>query len=1036
MHVAHHSTTIYPNSVFTIEQLLSKSYRKDKPTSIFSSHGQAALIAACLICILPCVSFSQIPHVGIQPEIDALTRAQQWNSIGASHAAQQVLSAASLDNASQNDNADFSFEVVTTAFKTQDYEASFFQSATFLYQFPEDTRKADVLFIEGISAFQIGKFDTSFITLNAFLSASPNHPLRGLAYYWRARCRLEQKDWQNAESDFRLCAEDTLTHSHHDDALLGWSLALERRGEHRQAAENLQQFINNYPQSDLISDARIRLASLKLRLGDPRSALAILQDTRTQYRYQREESLLLRAEGNFQLGFYDSARVRYERFLKDFPESRFTRNARYGHAWTNLKLGNIQPAQAELDMLGSGTDTLAMTALFQNATISLLSNNTKEASARFDSLVQVFPYEQFSDNAYYQLGMLAYRAQHYQESRKHFQLAARLFPESELRFQSYRMMGEASMALRDFSNAQYAFSQVRKLGAPDSLLAPAMFQEGVSLYHLGRFKSSAERFDMFLKQFPRHTFSAEGYIWKGEALYQDYRFDEAEKAFSDGVRLFPLNPKRQDAQYGIAWSFFEQKKFSRAVDAFDQFIKNYPKSDHRIEASLRKADCYYFLGEYQKSENLYASLAAEKSQGRYNEYAVFQIAMSYIQRGDADRGIQHLRNFLTRYPSSMYCEVVQFNIAWTYFSKEQFPDALTEFKTFLQKYPGSQLLPRVFFNMGDAYYNSKSYDSARVYYSNVLTQFPQSPLAGDALSGLEYTYRTEGKTTEALQAIEKFSSAKLTGTNQEELGLKKADILFGQNEFASAIQEYQRVLSMKPDKTQQAKAILQIGKAYEFENNLQQAIPMYRQIVDNFSDNDAAPSVALALGVAYVKTKQLAQAKDIFKLFETKFPGSPLVAEARYHLATTFLELKETEQAFNQFLLVISKHSSEIFAERSRLHLAQLLQNKKEYKASIDTLEGVIGRRSDDLAAEALIILGDTYLSMKRNGDALQAFLDVIDQYKEFGLLVERGKLGAGEAYTRLFEKKKARKMYQEIIDAPIDLEVKKEAQERLRKIR
>ncbi len=956
--------------------------------------------------------------------------------IGSSHTAQQLLSSASLDDASREENADFSFEVAKTAFNTQDYEASFFQSATFLYQYPKDSRKPDLLFIKGISAFQTGRIDTSFSTLNTFLSETPDHPLRGLAYYWRARCRLEQKDWQNAESDFRQCAEDSTSHSHHDDALLGWSLALERRGEYQQAIENLQHFINDYPQSGLISDARIRLASLKLRLGDPRSALLILQETKTQYRYQREESLLLRAEGNFQLGAYDSARVRYERFLKDFPESKFTRNARYGHAWTNLKLGNTKLAQAELDKLGSGSDTLAMTALFQNATIALLSNNTKEASARFDSLVQEFPYEQFSDNAYYQLGMIAYRSQHYQEARKHFQLAARLFPESELRFDSYRMMGEASLALRDFSNAQYAFSQVRKLGAPDSLLAPAMFQEGVSLYHLGRFKSSAERFDAFLKQFPKHQFTAEGYVWRGEALYQDYRFDEAEHSFSDGVRLFPLNPKRQDAAYGIAWSFFEQKKFSNAVDAFDRFIKNYPKSEHKTEASLRKADCYYFLGDYQKSENLYASLANEKSQGRYNEYAVFQIAMSYIQRGDAERGIQHLRDFLTRYPVSMYCEIVQFNIAWTYFSKEQFPDALREFNTFLQKYSGSQLLPRVFFNMGDAYYNSKSYDSARVYYTNVLTQFPQSPLAGDALSGLEYTYRTEGKTAEALSAIEKFSASKLTGANQEDLAMKKADILFDQNEFANAIHEYQHVLTMKPDKTQQAKAILQIGKAYEFENNLQQAIPMYRQIVDDYSDNDAAPSVALALGKAYVKTKQFAQAKETFSSFDSKFATSPLLPEARYQLGTTLLELKNSDEAFNQFQLVISKHPTEIFAERSRLQLAKLLQIKKEYKASVDTLEGVTSRRSDDLAAEALLIMGDDYLFMKRNGDALQAFLDVIDQYKEFGLLVERGKLGAGEAYTHLFEKKKARKMYQEIIDAPIDLDVKKEAQERMRKLR
>ncbi|TAK60368.1 MAG: tetratricopeptide repeat protein, partial [Bacteroidetes bacterium] len=602
--------------------------------------------------------------------------ATEWETIRAFHASRQTLGEISRSALERKEDTEFSYVALSSAFNEQDYETSYFLADAFRFQFPDDSRRRDVLFLHGVSAFQTGRIDSAMTSLNAFLMEAPAHPFRSLALYWRARCSLEQHDWQSAESDFRQCAGDSATHAHEDDALLGLSLAFERRGAYEQAMETIQTLLTRYPQSDLANDAKLRLASLKLRRNDAQGALILLQETSTPYRYQREESLLLRAEGNFQLGNFDSARVRYERFLNDFPGSKHVRTARYGLAWTNLRLGNTRAAMDELDRLGTGTDTLAMTALYQNAVIALLANDTKDASARFDSLVQLYPYEPFSDNAYFEMGMLAYRTQRYRDARKQFQIAARLYPESELRFASYRMMGEACLALKDFSNAQHSFAQVRKLGAPDSLLAPSMFQEGVSLYHLGRFKSSAERFEEFLKKFPSHTLAGEGYVWKGEALYQDYRFEEAERAFSEALRTYPKNPKRQDAAYGVAWSLFEQKKFRRAIDAFDQFTRTYPQSERKIDASLRKADCYFFLGEYDKSEALYASLAAEKSDGRYSEYAAFQIAMSYIQRGDAQRGTEHLRAFLVRFPNSLYNEVVQFNIAWTFFSKEQFTEAL------------------------------------------------------------------------------------------------------------------------------------------------------------------------------------------------------------------------------------------------------------------------------------------------------------------------------------------------------------------------
>ncbi|MBI4810450.1 MAG: tetratricopeptide repeat protein, partial [Ignavibacteriales bacterium] len=491
-----------------------------------------------------------------------------------------------------------------------------------------------------------------------------------------------------------------------------------------------------------------------------------------------------------------------------------------------------------------------------------------------------------------------------------------------------------------------------------------------------------------------------------------------------------------DASYGLAWTLFEQKKFSQAASAFNRFITEFPNDGRVLDATLRQADCFFFMGEYERSSALYTSVAEMKKDSRINEYAAFQIAMSYIQRGESERGIEHLRSFLIRYPESLYNEVVQFNIGWTYFSKNQFNEAIEEFRKLRSQYPESQLMPRVYFNMGDAFYNLRLYDSARVYYQRVPKDFPSSPLVTDALQGLQYTYEAEGKPAAAIAQIDTLLIASSSGVSREELLLKKADILFGQSDFGGAAIEYQKLLSLNPSRNVQAKTYHQLARAYEMENNTQQAIRYYERVVADYSDAEFAPNAALALGIAHIKIKQHKPAAEVLQEFEQKFPNSPLLSEVRYNLGMVLLNQKDKKPALIQFQKVIQNHPDDIFSDRSRLQIARLHIAKKEFKASLDTLNNLIARRNDDLAAEALLVMGENYLSLKKPADALQAFKDVYEQYEEFQLLVERAHLGAGECYVRLRDLKLARAEFEKVVNSAIDPSIKKDAQERLKRLR
>ena len=345
-------------------------------------------------------------------------------------------------------------------------------------------------------------------------------------------------------------------------------------------------------------------------------------------------------------------------------------------------------------------------------------------------------------------------------------------------------------------------------------------------------------------------------------------------------------------------------------------------------------------------------------------------------------------------------------------------------------------MPRVYFNTGDSYYNLKQYDSSRVYYQKVLAEFPSSPLVSDAMTGLQYTYQAEGKPAGALAEIDKFLEAVPEGGSREELIMRKGDILFSQGDYAGAALEYQSMLKLNPPRDLRAKALYQLGRAYELENNQQQAVSYYEEILANFDDTETAQNVRLMTGVSYIKLKRYKAAVGVLGPFAGKYPQSPLLAEARYQLGVAGMNIPDRPAAKKQFREVIEKHSDDIFADRSRLQLARMHIGAKEYRMALDTLERIVARRNDDLAAEALLLMGENYLSLKKPADALQAFRDVYEQYGDFPILVERARLGAGESYERLRDNRQAIGLYEKIVENPVDPAMKNDAEARLRRLR
>lgn len=1004
-------------------------------------------ILSLLVIIAIILNFAYAQHPLIEQksaQLSVIDEARQLNDAGLFQKAQWLLEDY-LRTLPQSENRIEALLLLVQSFIEQEkYEDAYQISEELFHQKVSGNQYLTTLFYHGLAAYHSARFKTAVKSFTELIKSDSKNIFTGLAYYWKAASEYELDNLNEAESDiknaFELLNSNSLTRKSigKDDALFMWGRIHEKQNSINLAIEQLLRLTADYPSSKLITDARIRLAALYIRAQRYGSAIGQLNSITPLTSKQKNEWLLFQAEAEYYIGSYKNAQKYYTELLRNFPFGIYSRQARYGLAWSYLKANDYVNAVKEFRIISTGSDSLAQNALYQIGTISMLTDSTAAAVEAFEKLIEKFPYDDYADNAYYQIGMIRYRAGQYHDARRQFQIASRLFPQSEIRAEAYRMLGEASLRVGDISNAQFAFAQVQKYSASDTLTAVALFQEGIALYHLGRFSSSIEKFTEFIRKFFKHQLIAEAHLWRGEALYQAGKFEEAEIAFSTAINnLSSKHPKRNDALYGLSWSLFEQKKFKQAITAFDRFINETQNSNLVIEASLRKADCYFFLREYDKASQIYSSLADEKKDPRLAEYAAFQLGLSFIQRGDIKRGIEHLRRFLIRFPNSLFVEVAQFNIGWAFFSNEQFDLAIDEFNLFEKNYSESQLMPRVLLNKGDAFYNLAKYDSARIYYERVIKEYPKSLLRPDAINGLQFTYQAQGKSAEALAALDAIISEQSEASGTDELLLQKGDILFGQGSFGQAAIEYLKILNLQTNQTIRAKALYQLGRSFEFENNHKKAIEYFERVFTEFPESEHAPSSLLAMGYLYQKLKQWRESLTPFKNIAERYPNSNLIWEAQYNIGISLLNLKETANARKEFDKIIAQApANDFFAHRSRLQIARMLQSQKKYNASNDTLTIIITRLSDDIAAEALLLMGENYLLLKRPKDALEAFNQVVEGFPQYPALLERALLGAGECYERLNDRTRAREAYQQIVNNPVDMNVKKDAEERLRRLR
>jgi len=901
-----------------------------------------------------------------------------------------------------------------------------------------DPLQAEAGYIAGVSAYETGETERAIVDFRR-VAESPGtgaerEKRREAARAWLARTLAEKKRYDSAEvvlASLRTPDENALY-------LRGW--IAEGRGAVDTAALYYRRVLNEFPNSGLVPDARLRLGVIEARRGQLDSARVALEAVEPASPRQSEERLFYLGEVASASGRYQSALDWQQQYLRQHPNGARIRLVRYGAGWSQLNLGRNDEAIASFRVLSEDIDSLGAAALYQVAALQVRRNDTAAAIVSLRHLLDRLPYESFSDNANYLLGTIYYRRRMYDSARHFFLTAARQFPESEIRAGSYYLLGESYASLNDPSNAQFSFARAQKTGAEDDLLRRALLREGQMLYRIGRFRSAVARLRECAERFPNGPEADETQFWLAEALYQDRSWGEAERTYGAYIMRYPNSPRYDLAQYGLGWSLFQQSQFSKAAAVFEGFIKRNPGSDLALEATIRLADCYRLLKQYGKAIDTYNSIGGNRALGPRNEEARFRMAEVMLETGEVERAVEIFRKLIVDYPGSPLRDAYAFNIGAIYHQHDRDSLAVIELTKFVAQNPKSQLAPQGLFTLGDTWFNLEQYDSAVTAYRRILDDYPNSSVVPDAMDAIRFALTEVGRGSEAIAIIDSFEVRHPNTIAADSLAFKRARIVMEDGDFENAIERFSRIVQEYPKSPIVPDAIFQIARNHEYLSEFDSALATYAALTVRYPSSPAAHDALLERASLQGRIGTWAQADSAYQEFLVRYPASERAIEARYGVAQARVALRDTTGAIRWLRLAIDSgmasdsETVRTIVDRSRVMLAQILPADSRDSA-LALLASVVTRRHDDIAAESLLWRGRL---LAEEGDFTGAAAELkrlTGEFNSYTAYAEPGLLQLGRVYELQGDAFTARETYRRLIAITANPALKQEAQSRLEQI-
>ena len=904
-------------------------------------------------------------------------------------------------------------------FQLRQYPAAAQEFTNFVSQYPSSILSDNARFRLGDTYSKLKRNRDAVEAYKSILDHPKNPAVAGEAAYWIGEIFLKEGDSNNALKYYALSYEGYPGNRLQDYAAYSAAWTNQKKGDYAKAAEWYRIVIDKLPQSPLVPSSRVKIGECYYYTKDYSRAIEELTTAKASIDLAalRGEADYLIGESYYNLGQYDQARKQYESFLKDYPQHHLTNEVQYALGWTLFKAREFAQAADVFGKLGASSDQIGEVALYRQGVAQNLAGKKADAFRTFSSLVSRNPKGEYADNALYDAGTILFEDKKNEEAKVYFRRIVSGFDSSDVIADAYMMLGECCVESAAFDSARTCFEKALSSN-PTSFetKVTSSYQLAWSTFKLRKYKDAAAGFSRFIATYPDHPKSAEALYWLSESEYQGGDFRGALKHYQ-AITAVSKHARREEGMYGIGWSYYKLGDFSKAIEAFEKLIVEYPSGKFSFDARLRLGDCYFQVKDYKKAAGAYRTVVRLFPKNDGADYALYQLGQTFYRSGDQDQAADQFHALIKSYPKSSLADDAQYALGWMKFQHKDFLGAIKDFQIVLSNYSESELVPRAYYSIGDSYYNLRQYAAAEKSYREVIRQFPKSPLAADALTGVQYCLVAQGKSKEAVGAIDTYVKENPTAPNAEQLELKKAELLFSQKQYLDAAQEYRSFASRHPQSASRAQALYWLGRSLQESDSLTDAAQAFLSSADAANAPLTIKGNALLEGARiYLMQKDYEQSFKVLDRADRDLANTEFAPQAAYLRGLVFVENGAMDDAKAKFEYVVSKFPSTIEADKARVGLMKIVLREKDFAGAQNLAQAVATSRTDDIGAEAQYLSGLAYAQSGDSQNAITAFLRVRYVFPSHEIWLAKANVGLGQTYEKMNDVAKAREAYQQVL--------------------
>jgi soluble lytic murein transglycosylase len=342
------------------------------------------------------------------------------------------------------------------------------------------------------------------------------------------------QNWPEAAQTFSRAAQ---THPWLGDyALFSQGEALEKADEGEKSLGAYQRLVQDFPESLLVPQARLRMAEIYLQRGDYADAVEtcdrILQGV--PWKDSLARALFLLGQAREGLGQWPEAVKTYQELWLKAPLNGSAKKART--RWEFL----IQEKKAP-------EEKIAPEALSQRALL-LYQANSFEAALREMNQIQGYPPQSYPssyageiwvDDLYFHRGMCHFR-------------------------------------MKQYSQAVEAFDLLIGHSRNEGMAEKSLFWKFKTQVRNGRKEEALDTFSLFQAAYPRSTYQAQALYLKA-VVYEDLgETEKAVSAYREAGEKFPQSPYRFAALWKAGWLLYKKNDLLPALQAWDQLKRGGP----------------------------------------------------------------------------------------------------------------------------------------------------------------------------------------------------------------------------------------------------------------------------------------------------------------------------------------------------------------------------------------------------------------------------------------------------------------------------